>query len=112
MSDLTSCLDAELSAPLWKESDRLAAIERYAILDIGREDAFDDVAALAADILEAPIAVVNLIGADRQWFKAEVGIGMDTLPLDVAICRHAILQPGASSSYRIFPRTVAFRITR
>jgi PAS domain S-box-containing protein len=94
MSDMKSCLDAKLSTPLWNEADRLAAIERYAILDSGREDAFDDVAALAADILEAPIAVVNFIAADRQWFKAEVGIGTDTLPLDVSICRHAIMQPG------------------
>ena len=80
--------------PTWREAERLAALDRYAILDTGRETAFDDVAALAADILDAPIAVVNLIAADRQWFKAEVGIGTDTLPLDVSICRHAILQPG------------------
>jgi PAS domain S-box-containing protein len=94
MPALTSDLDRELCMPQWNEADRLAALERYAILDSGREDAFDDVAELAADILEAPIAVVNFIAADRQWFKAEVGIGTDTLPLDVSICRHAILQPG------------------
>ncbi|HEV7251834.1 MAG TPA: PAS domain S-box protein [Mesorhizobium sp.] len=79
---------------LWSEADRLAALGRYAILDTGREPAFDDIATLAADILEAPIAVVNFIAADRQWFKAELGIGVNTLPLDVSICRHAILQPG------------------
>ncbi len=94
MSDLKFCRGAEVPTPLWNETERLAAIERYAILDSGREDAFDDVAALAADILEAPIAVVNFIAADRQWFKAEVGIGTDTLPLDASICRHAILQRG------------------
>ncbi|WP_084631776.1 GAF domain-containing protein [Agrobacterium larrymoorei] len=94
MDTLTPCLDAKSPVPNWDEADRLAAIERYAILDSGREDAFDDVAKLAADILEAPIAVVNFIAADRQWFKAEVGIGTDTLPLDVSICKHAILQPG------------------
>ena len=77
----------------WEEADRLAALQRYAILDTGREPAFDDVAELAADILNAPIAVVNFIAADRQWFKAEKGIGTDSLPLDVSICRHAILQP-------------------
>jgi PAS domain S-box-containing protein len=82
------------SGPAWREVDRLAALDRYAILDTGREAAFDDVAELAADILDAPIAVVNFIAADRQWFKAEKGIGTDTLPLDVSICRHAILQKG------------------
>lgn len=82
------------SGPAWREVDRLAALDRYAILDTGREAAFDDVAELAADIFDAPVAVVNLIAADRQWFKAEKGIGTDTLPLDVSICRHAILQKG------------------
>jgi len=94
MLEMKSDQDQEPCTPRWNEADRLAAIERYAILDSGGEEAFDDVAELAADILEAPIAVVNFIAADRQWFKAEVGIGTDSLPLDVSICRHAILQPG------------------
>lgn len=78
--------------PTWNEADRLAALDRYAILDTDREADFDEIAALAAETFDTPIAVVNLIAADRQWFKAEVGIGADSLPLDVSICRHAILQ--------------------
>ncbi|WP_228242093.1 PAS domain S-box protein [Porphyrobacter sp. GA68] len=77
----------------WREEDRLVALERYGILGSAREQVFDDIAALAADLFDAPIGVVNFIASDRQWFKAEVGIGADTLPLDVSICRHAILQP-------------------
>src|SRR5579863_266713 len=76
----------------WRESDRLAALARYAILDTTREPDFDDIVHLAAQAFAAPIAVVNLIAADRQWFKAEVGIGTRELPLDVSICRHAILR--------------------
>jgi GAF domain-containing protein len=94
MLEFTLDLEQNPSAANWDEADRLAALERYGILESGREDAFDDVAELAADILEAPIAVVNFIAADRQWFKAEVGIGKDSLPLDVSICRHAIMQRG------------------
>ncbi len=86
--------DVPCDEPKWSEVDRITALERHAILDTGREAAFDEIAALAAEILETPIAVVNLIASDRQWFKAEVGIGTDSLPLDVSICRHAILQPG------------------
>jgi PAS domain S-box-containing protein len=78
----------------WDEGARLEALDAYAILDTEREPAFDEIAALAADLFEAPIAVVNLIADGRQWFKAEVGIGQRELPLDVSICRHAILQPG------------------
>ena len=81
-------------ARLWDEEERLAALARYGILDTPREPEFDDIVRLAADIFEAPIAVVNLIASGRQWFKAEIGIGADELPLDVSICAHAILQKG------------------
>lgn len=82
----------QLCSRPWLEVDRVAALERYAILGSKREDAFDAVADLAAELLDAPMAVVNFIASDRQWFKAEVGIGTDSLPLDVSICRHAILE--------------------
>jgi PAS domain S-box-containing protein len=80
------------AAPAWREGDRLAALGRYQILDTATEADFDDIVRLAAEAFDAPIAVVNLIAGDRQWFKAEVGIGARELPLDVSICAHAILQ--------------------
>ncbi len=76
----------------WIEQDRLAALDRYGILDTPTERDFDEIVRLAAETFEAPIAVVNLIADGRQWFKAEVGIGARELPLDVSICAHAILQ--------------------
>nr|WP_295671905.1 PAS domain-containing protein [Sphingomonas sp.] len=74
------------------ENQRLAALERYRVLDTPRESGFDDLAALAAGICGTPIAVVNLIGSDRQWFKAEVGLGVDSTPLDTSFCGTAILE--------------------
>jgi PAS domain S-box-containing protein len=82
------------SSPPWNEAERLEALARYGIVDTPREPEFDDIVRLAANVFDAPIAVVNLIAEGRQWFKAEVGIGSDELPLDVSICAHAILQPG------------------
>lgn len=78
----------------WNEAERVAALKRYEILDTPTESRFDDIAEVAAEICDAPIAVVNFVGSDRQWFKAEIGIGQRELPLDVSICRHALLQPG------------------
>lgn len=94
VSSRPNAQEPEPRRPAWSERDRLAALAHYQILDTGRERGFDDIAELAADILDAPIAVVNFIASDRQWFKAEKGVGTDSLPLDVSICRHAILQPG------------------
>ncbi|WBO23789.1 PAS domain-containing protein [Sphingomonas abietis] len=75
-----------------REARRLAALDRYNILDTPRESAFDEVAQLAADICGAPIAVVNLIGDGRQFFKAEVGLGVRETPLETSFCARAILE--------------------
>ena len=76
------------------EEYRLAALRRYGILDTPREDEFDEVVKVASSICDAPISVINLIDHGRQWFKAEIGLGVRETPLDTSICAHAILQPG------------------
>jgi two-component sensor histidine kinase len=40
------------------------------------------------------MAAINLLDDQRQWFKAEVGLGFKETALEVAICAKAILQPG------------------
>jgi two-component sensor histidine kinase len=73
---------------------RLAALYSYDILDTPRETAFDDLVSLAGQICGSPISVINLIEEHRQWFKAEVGLGIRETPLDLSICQHVLLQPG------------------
>ena len=73
---------------------RMAALKRYHILDTDRDPVFDGITEIAAALLDAPIAVVNFIADDRQWFKAEIGIGQRELPLDVSICRIALPERG------------------
>lgn len=75
-----------------EEADRLAALARYDILDTPRERSFDEIVELASRICEAPISLVSLLDRDRQWFKAEVGLGIDETPIDVSICSHAIFE--------------------
>lgn len=74
-----------------KQPERLAALRSYEILDTPREEEFDDVVKLASQICETPISVINLIDRDRQWFKAEVGLGATETPLETSICAHVIL---------------------
>jgi PAS domain S-box-containing protein len=80
--------------PSWTEAERLAALDRYAILDTPTEQTFDELVQLASEICGAPVAVVNFIADTRQWFKAETGIGVREMPLDLSICRHVLLEPG------------------
>ena len=75
-----------------RERHRLTALARYDVLDTPREPSFDEIVALAAKLCDVPIAVINFIGEDRQFFKAEVGLGVRETPLDSSFCAKAILE--------------------
>ena len=78
----------------WKQSDRLAALKSYRILDTPPEAAFDDLVRLAARACAAPIGLIGFVEERRQWFKAEMGLGLRETPLDWSLCVRALLQPG------------------
>lgn len=75
------------------EHSRLAVLEALGILDTPPEEDFDDIVAIAAAICDVPVATITLVDAERQWFKARVGIQATETPRDVAFCAHAILTP-------------------
>ena len=74
------------------EQERLKALRAYAILDTPADRHFTDLVEVASYICETPIAMVSLVDADRQWFKAKVGVDVQQTTRDVAFCAHAILQ--------------------
>ncbi|MET0255022.1 MAG: GAF domain-containing sensor histidine kinase [Luteibacter sp.] len=78
--------------PAAAEARRLAALSSFEILDTEKEGAYEDIVRIAANICGTPISVVNLIDGERQWFKAEIGLGVRETPLDTSICAHAILE--------------------
>jgi PAS domain S-box-containing protein len=69
---------------------RSAALAQYDVLDTPREPAFDEIAQLAAAICGTPIAVVNFVDDGRQFFKAEVGLGVRETPLETSFCVRAL----------------------
>lgn len=73
------------------EATRSAVLHSYSLLDTPRESDFDDLARLASEICQTPIAVVNLVDTTRQFFKAEIGLGVRESPLETSFCQHALL---------------------
>ncbi|MGQ4660329.1 diguanylate cyclase [Lysobacter sp. F6437] len=76
------------------ESRRQAALDAYAILDTGPEQAFDDIARLAAMICDVPAATISLVDRERQWFKARIGDLPPQTPRRDAICDYTIANDG------------------
>lgn len=73
------------------EKPLAAAGHSYNVLDTPPEAEFDDLARIAAEVCGMPISVVNLVDTHRQFFKAEVGLGVRETPLETSFCGHAIL---------------------
>lgn len=68
------------------EDARLAALERYDILDTSPEEGFDSIVRLMRAIFQTPIAIVSLIDAHRQWFKAQEGVYLTEVPRRDTFC--------------------------
>ncbi len=76
------------------EIERLDSIERLVIMDTSPEQEYDDIVQLASLLAGTPISLISLVDADRQWFKAKVGVDESETDRDIAFCAHAILSSG------------------
>ncbi len=64
------------------------------MLDTPPEQAVDDLTFLAAQICQAPTAMVSLIDGNRQWFKSKLGLDLVGTSREIAFCAHTILHRG------------------
>lgn len=90
------------------ESERLAAVHRYDVLDTPPDGAFDRITALAARLFEVPISIVSIVDSDRIWFKSHHGLEVDQIDREPGLCASAILQDGPwlVNDARLDPRTL------
>lgn len=73
------------------DTDRLQALYDLLILDTPPEARFDTIAAFAASEFDVPIVLITLLDAERQWFKAKVGMDVCETGRDISFCGHAIM---------------------
>jgi signal transduction histidine kinase len=77
----------------FNEAERLKAVEAYLLTSTTPEKDFDDIARIASEICNVPIALISLLGEDKQWFKAHYGTDFEEMPRDIAFCSYAIMEP-------------------
>ena len=90
------------------EAERIAAVRRYGILDTPPDGTFDRLTALAARLLDVPIAIVSIVDTDRIWFKSHHGVDATEVGRDPGLCASAILQtaPWVVENAATDPRTL------
>lgn len=62
------------------ERERLSALATLQILNSERLPEYDDLVATLATIFDAPMAFISIVGEDALWFKAKIGIAVDSTP--------------------------------
>ncbi len=82
----------QTAPPRAHEYQALEALLALDVLDTPPEAEFDALVRVASLVCGAPISLISLVDADRQWFKANLGLpGVSETPRDVAFCAHAVL---------------------
>lgn len=76
------------------ELQRLAKLRTLNVLDTDAEERFDRVTRLTRRIFSAPICLVTLVDAERQWFKSRQGLSATETSRDISFCGHAINHDG------------------
>jgi diguanylate cyclase (GGDEF)-like protein len=71
---------------------RLAAIDSYRLGGHAGDSDLDAVVAYMARVVDAPIAVINLVGPDLQCYPAEKGVGApySNVPDELSFCAYVV----------------------
>ena len=72
------------------EAERLEFLSACALTGRPAEREFDELTRLAAELFDAPIALVTLVAEHDQWLHGRTGLTVDGTPRDVSFCAHAI----------------------
>ena len=77
---------------MFDERRRQAALEELGILDTPPDERVDRVARLAKEMFGVPMVSVSLLDRDRQWRKAQIGLGGNEAPRQDSFCDYTVSQ--------------------
>ncbi len=73
------------------EALRIEALNQYEVLNSTSDPVLDDITRLAAQLCDAPVSAISLIGPDRIWLKSRFGVHVTELSLGSTPCETTIL---------------------
>ena len=76
-----------------ENSIRQKVLKRYKILGTKPEDAFDEISRFAAELCEAPIALISFIDDSCMWFKSHIGTELTEVDRNHSFCNSWSLIP-------------------
>ncbi len=85
----TGCSDVSMS-----ESARLMALEAFQILDTFPEEAYDRIVRRVSQFFAVPICLISFVGRDAQWFKAKIGLDIESAPREASFSQAALEADG------------------
>ncbi|MBG0825107.1 HAMP domain-containing histidine kinase [Planomonospora sp. ID91781] len=74
------------------EAERLREMDDLQVLNPALEPELQAIATLAARICGVPIALVNLVGGERQYFKGRAGIALSGVDRDSGFCPYTVFE--------------------
>jgi len=74
------------------ELQRLAKVAEYGLLNVSSDNSFDNLAELATQLFNTPIAFISVIGGERQSILAMVGLDDCKIAREISLCPHTILE--------------------
>ncbi|POR00827.1 hypothetical protein AU468_09265 [Alkalispirochaeta sphaeroplastigenens] len=72
------------------EEERIRTLESYGIAGTAPEKAYDDIAALAAVVTQAPFAYITFIDERQLWFKSTRGFASASMTRQDSYCQHVL----------------------
>lgn len=77
----------------WPEDLRLEALHDMQLIGAPPQPSLDRIVGIARRMFSVPIALVSLVGHDRQWFISRTGMEARETPRSVSFCSHAVAVP-------------------
>jgi two-component sensor histidine kinase len=73
------------------ETERVAAVRRFDILDTNADATLDRITAMAARRFGAPVALISVVDEDQVWFKSRFGLDVTRIDRQPGLGASAIL---------------------